>query len=136
MFDSAKIKKAWSIRKEVAKELNCKVTDFVWGICLEMASESTTGKVTIVTDSFGEIEIDCIETTKHGSYIETQGVVVDIKRGRMCSRITLDNGVVISGNPKISLGDFVRKEWSTHVWSDGYKTPAKSEKYSYRVTVK
>lgn len=37
MFDSAKIKKAWMIRKQTAKSLDCKVSLVSWKICLEMA---------------------------------------------------------------------------------------------------
>lgn len=47
-FTSDTIKKAWEIRRAVAAELNCKVTDVVWSICLEMAGEKEAVKIEIL----------------------------------------------------------------------------------------
>ena len=42
MFESEKIAKAWMIRKQTAKSLDCKVSLVSWKICLEMATEENS----------------------------------------------------------------------------------------------
>jgi hypothetical protein len=39
-FSSKTIKTAWAIRKQTAKELNCKTLEVVWAECLQMAEVS------------------------------------------------------------------------------------------------
>ncbi len=58
MFNSKTIKTAWTIRKQTAKELNCKVSEVIWSICLEMAEVYyVTIESTVVTSGYCEISL-------------------------------------------------------------------------------
>ena len=58
MFDSAKIRKAWMIRKQSAKSIGCKVSEVVWSICLEMAdTHYVTTEIEVIEEAKCEITL-------------------------------------------------------------------------------
>jgi predicted GTPase len=48
--------KAWEIRKEVAKEIGCNVSEVLWSECLKLASECDASKLATLTGSEKQIK--------------------------------------------------------------------------------